>query len=163
MSIVGVICLGVLLEIVLPEGQTAKYVKGAFSLLVVFVIVAPLPKLLGAEWSLENISGVSFSVDDGYISQTISSQKEGIEKDLEDYLAISGYEADVTVTLKSGSINKIERVDITVQIGVHEEKNKDAHVETVRQAAAKRLGKSGDIVFVQVKIRSAQEIGEDTQ
>lgn len=163
MSIVGVICLGVLLEIVLPEGQTAKYVKGAFSLLVVFVIVSPLPTILGAEWSLENISGVSFSVDDGYISQTTAAHKEGIEKDLEDYLAISGYDADVSVTLKSGSINEIVRVDITVQIGAHEEKNKDAHIETVRQAAVKRLGKSGDIVFVQVKIRSAEEIGEDSQ
>ena len=38
MSVVGVICLGVLLEIVLPSGKTTKYVRGTFSLLVVFVI-----------------------------------------------------------------------------------------------------------------------------
>ena len=31
-GITGVIALGVLLEILLPEGQTGKYVKGAFSL-----------------------------------------------------------------------------------------------------------------------------------
>ena len=43
LSIAGVICLGILLEIVLSEGKTAKYVKGAFSLLVVIAIVAPLP------------------------------------------------------------------------------------------------------------------------
>ena len=38
MSVVGVICLGVLLEIVLPSGKTTKYVRGTFSLLVVYVI-----------------------------------------------------------------------------------------------------------------------------
>jgi len=29
MSIVGVICLGILLEIMLPDGKTAKYVSAA--------------------------------------------------------------------------------------------------------------------------------------
>ena len=47
-AIAGVIALGVLLEILLPEGQTGKYVKGAFSLLVIFVVVSPLPGVIRA-------------------------------------------------------------------------------------------------------------------
>lgn len=45
-SIAGIICLGILLEIVLPDGKSAKYIKGAFSLVVVLAIAAPLPSLL---------------------------------------------------------------------------------------------------------------------
>lgn len=45
LSIVGVVSLGVLIEIIMPEGEHSKYIKGIFSLIVVFVIVAPFPKL----------------------------------------------------------------------------------------------------------------------
>ena len=49
-GVVGIISLGLLLEILIPEGQTSKYVKGAFSLLVIFVVISPLPKLLNGEY-----------------------------------------------------------------------------------------------------------------
>ncbi len=60
-SVVGVICLGVLLEIVLPEGQTTKYVRGAFSLLVVFVVASIVPTIAKADWNLD-LDGI-FSTD----------------------------------------------------------------------------------------------------
>ena len=53
LSVVAVIVLGVLLEIVLPSGKVAKYAKGAFSLVVVLVMIAPLPRLLKTEWNFD--------------------------------------------------------------------------------------------------------------
>lgn len=53
MSVVGVICLGVLVEIVLPGGKTAKYVRGAFSLLVVYVIASIIPVIAKSEWKFD--------------------------------------------------------------------------------------------------------------
>ena len=35
MSVVGIVAAGVLLEIILPPGDTAKYAKGAYALIVV--------------------------------------------------------------------------------------------------------------------------------
>lgn len=49
LGIVGVVSLGVLIEIIMPEGEHSKYIKGIFSLVVIFVIVAPFPKLLKGE------------------------------------------------------------------------------------------------------------------
>ncbi len=46
LSIVGVVSLGVLLEILLADGETSKYIKGVFALAVVLVLVAPIPKFL---------------------------------------------------------------------------------------------------------------------
>ena len=37
LSIVGVVSLGVLLEILLADGETAKYIKGVFALAVVLI------------------------------------------------------------------------------------------------------------------------------
>lgn len=53
MSVVGVICLGVLFEIVLPTGKTTKYIRGAFSLLVVFVVASIVPSIAKADWKFE--------------------------------------------------------------------------------------------------------------
>ncbi|MDE6302984.1 MAG: stage III sporulation protein AF [Clostridia bacterium] len=113
MSIVGVICLGILLEIVLPEGQTAKYVKGAFSLLVVFVIAMPLPNLLGKEWNL-NIDGSAFKVDEEFISSTYAAYSDGIAKSIEKELLANGYKCTVEVDGSGKTPAVIDSVRVTV-------------------------------------------------
>ncbi len=55
MSIAGICVLGVLVDLILPNGQTKKYIKGVFAFIVVFVIIAPLPNLLNKEFSLSDI------------------------------------------------------------------------------------------------------------
>lgn len=113
MSIVGVISLGILLEIVLPEGQTAKYVKGAFSLLVVFVIAMPLPNLLGKEWKLD-LSGSTFAVDEDFINSTQAMYSGGVENTLKSALKEQGYECEVSVITKSNAPIVIDRVEVVV-------------------------------------------------
>lgn len=57
LSIVGVVSLGVLLEILLADGETSKYIKGVFALAVVLILVAPLPKFLNKDFDLNNFFG----------------------------------------------------------------------------------------------------------
>lgn len=113
MSIVGVICLGILLEIVLPEGQTSKYVKGAFSLLIVFVIAAPLPNLLNKDWKLEFDSS-QFEVDEEYINSTYALYAEGMENSAEKLLKDSGYDTDVKIIMKDTSPVSLGGVEVIV-------------------------------------------------
>ena len=44
-SIVGVVLLGLIADIMLPEGQINKYIKSVFAIITIFVIVSPLPGL----------------------------------------------------------------------------------------------------------------------
>ena len=78
MSVVGVICLGVLLEIVLPSGKSTKYVKGAFSLLVVFAIASIIPTIAKAEWTL-NVDDM-FSKNDTSVSTGLDLTLKSSEK-----------------------------------------------------------------------------------
>ena len=55
MGIVGVIALATLADILLPEGETAKYIKGFLAVFVVAAIVAPIPLFLSGEWDLEQV------------------------------------------------------------------------------------------------------------
>lgn len=78
MSVVGVICLGVLLEIVLPSGKTTKYVRGAFSLLVVYVIASIIPVVAKADWDFD--SDDLFSTPDTSVSAGLNLTISASEK-----------------------------------------------------------------------------------
>ena len=53
MSIAGIICISVLVELVIPNGQMNKYIKGIFSFIVLLVIISPIPMLLGKEFDFD--------------------------------------------------------------------------------------------------------------
>lgn len=105
LSIAGVICLGILLEIVLSEGKTAKYVKGAFSLLVVIAIVAPLPKLIKSDFDINVDADVpSWSKSDDYTTAYYSA----FEDKVQNALLQEGCESKVKINVSSGVIVKVE-------------------------------------------------------
>lgn len=110
MSIVGVICLGILLEIVLPEGKTTKYIRGAFSLMVIFVIVAPLPSLLKKDWNFE-LGDNYFSIDQSYVDSIQMSYSARLQDEISKYLLSNGYNAEVVVEMKEGE-SRIEKLKV---------------------------------------------------
>lgn len=146
-SIVGVICLGVLLEIVLPEGQTTKYVKGAFSLLVVFVIVAPIPAFLKTDWKID-FEQSEYRADTVFIYETVTSQIESVERDVEDYLLINGYDAQVKITLEDYSINKIRKIEISVLMNKKDAENMQKHIGIIKELVSKWLNEEQGKIYV---------------
>ncbi|MEG2688298.1 MAG: stage III sporulation protein AF [Clostridia bacterium] len=151
LSIVGVICLGILLEIVLPDGQTSKYVKATFSLLVIFVIVSPLPKALGSSWKLD-INDTMFQVDNKFIDETVEVKENSIKSDIEDYLALQGYTATVDIELQDKSLTKIVRINVIIKLSESEYAEKEKHILKVRQLIVDKCGISGDVIFVEANV-----------
>ena len=82
-GIVGVVSLGVLIEVLLPEGENSKYIRGIFSIIVIFVIISPLPKLAKGDY----INGFTSQTQDISIDKEYyDSVKEDIQKRIEDNL-----------------------------------------------------------------------------
>ncbi len=71
LSIAGVICISVIVELVMPDGQMNSYIKKILSFIIVLVIILPLPKLLKTEIDLNNIFDYSenIEVDKDYLYQ----------------------------------------------------------------------------------------------
>ena len=111
-SIVCVVILGILLEIVLPKGKMAKYIKGTFSLLVIFVIVSPLPKLLKQEFKFD-FSTSWANVNSVAIEETENARDKEREDDLRSYLALWNYDCDVHIESKNVGL-EIESVEIEI-------------------------------------------------
>lgn len=157
LSIVGVICLGLLLEIVMPEGQTTKYVRGAFSLLVIFVVIAPLPSLLGGDYKL-TLDEVSILPDEEFVSETAVRYSEAGGKDIEDFLLLYGYTAEAEIVVDDGSVSNISRIEIKLKLSVLETDEANTHISRVRELVASRSGVEAERIFVSVE---GDEYGSD--
>lgn len=119
LSVVGVIALGVLVDILLPEGKIAKYVKGAFSLLVVLVISSILPIIANANLTIDIDSSDYFAVESANAFQSFEYIEEVVEQELEK----NGCECDVQIewenTLAKCVTVRVSKSDISAETIVH--------------------------------------------
>ncbi len=101
MSIAGVILLSAIVELILPNGQINRYIKGVFSFIIVLVIIMPIPKLLNIKLDLSNVfNSEEIVLQEDYLYQInldkIMKTKEGLEKAIEK----EGY-GEVTVSINA--------------------------------------------------------------
>ena len=83
LSIVGIILLGVIVDLVLIDGQVKKYVKSIYVLFIIFTLVAPLPKFI------DNIKNGNFSlptseveVNDDYFEIILNQKNQALAKSI---------------------------------------------------------------------------------
>lgn len=92
-SIAGVICLSVIVELILPEGQMNKYIKGIFSFIIILVIILPLPKLLKSEIDLSNIFNYNQNIeaDEDYLYQLNLDKLNYLQEEIQTNAHDRGY------------------------------------------------------------------------
>lgn len=77
LNIVGVVFLGVILDIILPEGKTNSFIKHVFVVFLLFVIVSPIKNLINSNFSLSANQDV---VDNNFIYNTNLKKVAELEK-----------------------------------------------------------------------------------
>ena len=106
LSIVGIVFTSTLAEIMLPEGETAKYIKGVISLVVIYVILLPIPKIKKKKIDINsffNFSAESYESDPAFI-QIIKEDKQSLLSDeLTGLFREEGLAASADVILGEGN------------------------------------------------------------
>lgn len=115
LSIAGIVLLGVLTEFVLPDGQMNKFVKVVFSFVTLFVVIMPLPKLLGRTYELENYFADQ-TLQEHYLEQVNLDQLNTLTKELNEEVSSSGLK-NVEISI-GGDIfgDKLEIYKITADL-----------------------------------------------
>ena len=113
MSVVGIVAAGVLLEIVLPHGDTAKYAKGAYALIVVLVLASPIADVLS---QLKIVEGEATAIaDDSFLNEIYERMEEGDEERAEDALSEAGYGGcEVNIFAAAGQSYRPQRANVDV-------------------------------------------------
>lgn len=126
-----------------------KICQRRFSLLVIFVIVAPLPTVAGAlkDWQPE-YSDVQ--PDYGFIEETAAAYEKETAAVLEELLADNGYESEVKVSVKDGSLSDIDEITVILYLPVLSADEENRHIASVVGLVAERTSASADKVAVTV-------------
>ena len=88
LCIIGTVLLSSIIASVLPEGKTAKVIKGIAKLVCLLAIIAPIPRFLKG-WKGENqnpeknLSEKVISTDESFIKYYCEMRIENVERELE--------------------------------------------------------------------------------
>ena len=75
-TVAGIAILSVLCDVILPEGQTRKYVKTVFGVVVSLVIIQPLVGLFSNAVSGELVSDATVTPQEQYLTNVADRQNE---------------------------------------------------------------------------------------
>lgn len=98
-SVVGIVILTVLSDVILPEGETSKYIKTVVGIVAVLVLVSPLPSILSGDlqFSLQSSNNSQTEqVQHSYLEYVCNAYEQYTQQRALTYLADNGY-GDCTV------------------------------------------------------------------
>lgn len=101
-SIVGTVLTITLTEVMLPEGQTAKFIKGVISLMVIYVVIAPIPALLQSKIDINSFfdfTSESYESDEAFIEIIKEDKQSALTEEINMAFAERGLTAYVTILL----------------------------------------------------------------
>ena len=132
LSIVGIVVLTLMVDIIIPEGKTGKYIKGVFAMLTVFVIAMPLPKIFNSEFDLEEFlqQNTSASADYDVLENIYYMRLERLEQKIitsAESEGIKNMEVKINA-LNNNSFVEIQSIEINLKNVVIEEKNPNINI-----------------------------------
>lgn len=89
LSILGIVVVGVLIDVIIPSGSTGKYVKSIFSIFVVAVIISPVINLISKAKGLE-FSYKEISINSSFVEYVLNKQVDEIEFKIESLIEDEG-------------------------------------------------------------------------
>lgn len=143
LSVTAVICLTVLLDIIMPDGQMKKYVKGIVSIIVIFVIITPLASIAVGEFDLTK---GNITIDSDMLDNLESTSDRYRETQLEAMLS----DDDITVDVKIENDNGKKKVEVIVQNQVLSENEMNILKQKVKDTVTDFLGIDSGSVSVEV-------------
>ena len=143
LSVTAVVCLTVLLDIIMPDGQMKKYVKGIVSIIVIFVIVTPLASLAVGKFDLTK---GNITIDSDMLESLESTSDRYREIQLESMLSEDGITADVKVVSENGK----KKVEVIIKNEVLSENEMNILKQKVSKTVAEFLDIDDSDVGVEV-------------
>lgn len=151
LSLLGIILLGVLIDVIIPSGSTSKYISGIFAIVVMFVMISPILNFIKSDYKISDY----FSKADIELNQqllyTINDNKlNALETDIERELSsngFSGVDIDIKFNIEADTV-KITQVlvDLSKLVINQNSANINRYVY-VRQVVTSKVAVSEEVVM----------------
>lgn len=120
-SVVGVVIITVLCDIILPEGETNKYIKTVIGIISVLVLASPLPQLFDGQFVSSNNSQnnqTAGNIQYEYLEFACEQRQEALQNKVSMYLDAKGYKNSQVIAkyTVNHETNKIEFETLEVKL-----------------------------------------------
>lgn len=153
LSIVGIVLLTLIVDIVLPDGQTGKYIKSVLAIITVFVIASPVPSLISGDIDIGSVVSDydAAEVDETFLQDLFDARVEILKNTLAAEFEKSGIEkVEITITYdKEEYTFGIEKILLDTTNAVSDEGDKNINIkEKVKDITTELLDVPSDAVNV---------------
>ena len=150
LSIAGVTILSVAVDLILPSGQTAKYIKNIFAFVMILVIISPLPALIKGNFNVNDIfESEEIVLQEDYIYQVNRDKLTALEEEIASSLEEKGIK-NVVVTINADIFQiemKILEVNVDLSDLVIDENSGHIDIEKAITEVVDRLVGEGVIII----------------
>jgi stage III sporulation protein AF len=98
LSVLGIVVIGVFIDIIIPTGTINKYIKGIYSIFVVVVIINPVVKFLNKKHDF-SIKYEDYQADNKLLDYIFSMRSNSLENCIESSLNEQGF-SNIDIILK---------------------------------------------------------------
>ena len=121
---------------------------------MILVVISPIPKLLGGEYTLD-LASVNYDIDLDFVKQTSSQYTCNLEDDLEKILKEQGIESVVEIVVKEGSVKDVDFVMIKIFLSRIDENQENTFINVSKDTVSKYLSIDKNNVEVSVQYGSS--------
>lgn len=100
-SVCGIVFLGLMVDVISPNGKTNTFIKSIFSLIFLFVLASPLVKIINTKI---NFDEYSWNMDSDYMAVIKNQKIASLEQMVTAALQESGYD-DIGVKIEGNLTN----------------------------------------------------------
>ncbi len=106
LSIVGIVFVGIIFDMISPEGKLSAFIKSIFAIITLFVIVSPIPKLLQKKWNWD----WNFEWSDEYLQSVTTGKVLYYQDQIRQNLENMGYQ-QVDVLIEWNQENSTQNME----------------------------------------------------
>ena len=134
LGIVGVVVLSIIVDLVMPNGSTSKFIKNIFAFVIVIVILSPIVSFLSKkDIKLEDIfENNNITIQEEFLSSVnqkiLNKLQKELENDMEEF-GISGVQVGLKANIFEEELN-IEQVSIDLKKCVIDENISHIDIKT---------------------------------
>ena len=118
LALLGVVVLGVLIDVILPSGSTSKYISVTFAIFVMFVMISPVLTFIKSDYKLSNyFTNVDIELNQNLLYTINDNKFNAMEDTITKHLQNKGYNnvvIDIQFTLEADNVEITQvLVDLT--------------------------------------------------
>ena len=143
LGVVGIVLIGVLVDLILPEGEMQKYIKAIFSIFVVFVMISPLLSIDIDKINFDKFVYNDVSINEKFLIDYNEKYCSSLKTNLENTLKIRGYDGCEVEIYHNLSTDKFEIQKVEINIKNLVINKNSAHIDKykeIKQIATLVLG-----------------------